>query len=96
MLKLELGIRKGGYREMWRERTSQSAAYIAKVYGLFGFLKQYRNSREWLHIPAGIPAWNRDMGTGSINQLEQMGKDGELDEVVHWRQEPSADRRLGP
>lgn len=80
---------------MWKKRAPQFLRYAGKVFGLFDFLEQYKDFRVKPQIPAGIVLWTLLLGIwgrfGSLNQLEEMGRDGELDEAVPFPRKPSAD-----
>ena len=80
---------------MWLKRAPQFLQYVGMVFGLFTFLEQYKDFRKEPEIPAGILLWILLLGiwgrVGSLNQLEEMGKDGELDEAVSFPRKPSAD-----
>lgn len=80
---------------MWRNRSPQFLQYVGKVFGLFDFLEQYKDFKMKPEIPAGILTWILLLGiwgrVGSLNQLEEMGRDGELDVAVPFPRKPSAD-----
>lgn len=80
---------------MWEKRAAQFVRYINKVYGFNKFLAGYGDSRFRPQIPAWVTTLTLLLGlwqrSGSLHQLEQMGRDGELDRYIAHPRKPSAD-----
>lgn len=93
---VEQNTRKRGTGNLeWQDRAVQFVHYIRKVYGFERFLQRYRDSRRRPQIPPSLTTlilviglWMR---VGSLNQLGEMARDGELDRFIRHRRKPSAD-----
>jgi hypothetical protein len=76
-------------------RLEQLWDYGVKVFGLYEFLERYHDSRaNPQHRPAAIISLfmcSIAARTGSLYQIERMGKGGELDRFMRGRKKPSAD-----
>lgn len=80
---------------MWEKRAAQFFRYISKVYGFDQLLAEYEDSRTRPQIPSWVTTLTMLLGlwqrSGSLHQLEQMGRDGELDRYIAHPRKPSAD-----
>lgn len=80
---------------MWQKRASQFVRYIHKVFRFGEFLAEYQDSRFRPQIPAWVTTFTLLLGlwqrVGSLLQLEQMGRYGELDRFIGRSRWASAD-----
>lgn len=80
---------------MWRQRANQFIRYINKVFGFNQFLVEYEDSRYRPQIPAYVTILTLLLGlwqrAGSLFQLEQMGRFGELASLLGSSRWASAD-----
>lgn len=80
---------------MWRQRADQFVRYISKVFRFDEFLAGYEDSRFRPQIPARVTILTLLLGlwqrAGSLLQLEQMGRFGELDSFIAYPRWASAD-----